>query len=502
MSNTDFGKPDVIVVGAGNAACCAALAARENGASVIILEAAPTEDSGGNSRYTGGLMRVVYNGVEDLAQIIPDLTEEEKKTHDYGSYTAEHYYDDMGRITQYRTDPDLCEILISRSFETIVWMRKKGVKFQASHGRQSYKVDGGKRFKFWGGLAAESWGGGAGMVENEHKACAREGIKIFYETPALGLITSDDGVVLGVRAKHLGKRIEIRSKAVVLACGGFESSSEMRARYLGPGWDLAKVRGTRYNTGLGIKMALDAGAMAYGHWSGCHAVGWDLNAPPFGDVNVGDQFQKHSYPWGIMINANGERFVDEGADFRNYTYAKYGRVILEQPGMLAWQVFDSKIIPLLRDEYRIKQVTKVRADTLEELVKKMEGVNADAALREIRDYNKAVRKDVPFNMAVKDGRCTVGLRINKSNWANTVEDPPFEAFGVTCGVTFSFGGLKITNDGEVQDTGGNPIPGLYAAGELVGGIFYHNYPGGTGLTSGSVFGKLSGTSAAAYVKRR
>jgi tricarballylate dehydrogenase len=501
MSTTDFGNPDVIVVGAGNAACCAALAARENGANVIILEAAPTEDSGGNSRYTGGLMRVVYNGVDDLAQIIPDLTEDEKKTHDYGSYTAEHYYDDMGRITQYRTDPDLCEILISRSFETIVWMRKKGVKFQASYGRQSYKVDNGTRYKFWGGLAAESWGGGAGMVDNEHKACQREGIKIFYETPALSLITNDDGVVLGVRAKHKGKSVEIRSKAVVLACGGFESSAEMRARYLGPGWDLAKVRGTRYNTGLGIKMALDIGAMAYGHWSGCHAVGWDLNAPPFGDVNVGDQFQKHSYPWGIMINANGERFCDEGADFRNYTYAKYGRVVLEQPGMFAWQVFDAKIIPALRDEYRIKQVTKVRADTLEELVKKMDGVNAQNALREIREYNKAVRKDVPYNMAIKDGRCTTGLKINKSNWANTIEDPPFEAYGVTCGVTFSFGGLKITTDGEVQDTGGNPIPGLYAAGELVGGIFYHNYPGGTGLTSGSVFGKLSGTSAAAYVKK-
>jgi tricarballylate dehydrogenase len=408
----------------------------------------------------------------------------------------------MGRITQYRTDPDLCEILISRSFETIVWMRKKGVKFQASYGRQSYKIDNGTRYKFWGGLAAESWGGGAGMVDNEHKACAREGIKIFYETPALSLITSDDGVVLGVRAKHQGRNVEIRSKTVILACGGFESSAEMRARYLGPGWDLAKVRGTRYNTGQGIRMALDIGAMPYGHWSGCHAVGWDLNAPPFGDVNVGDQFQKHSYPWGIMINANGERFCDEGADFRNYTYAKYGRVILEQPGMLAWQVFDSKIIPALRDEYRIKQVTKVRADTLEELVKKMEGVNAANALREIREYNQAVRKDVPYNMAIKDGRCTTGLRINKSNWANTIEDPPFEAYGVTCGVTFSFGGLKITNDGEVQDTGGNPMPGLYAAGELVGGIFYHNYPGGTGLTSGSVFGKLSGTSAAAYVKKK
>src|SRR5688572_4206066 len=501
MSTTDFGRPDVIVVGAGNAACCAALAARENGSSVIILEAAPIEDSGGNSRYTGGLMRVVYNNVEDVAQLIPDLTDEEKKTHDYGRYTADDYFDDMGRITQYMSDPDLTEILITKSFETLVWLRKKGVRFQPSYGRQSYKVAGGA-YKFWGGLVAETWGGGAGLVDNEHKACEREGIKIFYETPAVALLTDDAGTVTGVKAKHKGRNVDIRCKAVILACGGFESDAEMRARYLGPGWDLAKVRGTRYNTGLGIKMALEIGAMPYGHWSGCHAVGWDLNAPPFGDVNVGDQFQKHSYPWGIMINANGERFVDEGADFRNYAYAKYGRVVLEQPGMLAWQVFDSKIIPMLRDEYRIKQVTKVRADTLEELVKKMEGVNAQSALREIREYNKAVRKDVPYNMAIKDGRCPTGLRINQSNWANTIEDPPFEAYGVTCGVTFSFGGLKITNSGEVQDTGGNPIPGLYAAGELVGGIFYHNYPGGTGLTSGSVFGKLSGTSAAAFVKKR
>lgn len=501
MSTTDFGKPDVIVVGAGNAAACAALAARENGAAVIMLEAAPIDDCGGNSRYTGGLMRVAFNGVEDLAQLIPDLTDEEKKTHDFGSYTAEAYYDDMGRITQYSTDPDLCEILISRSFETLVWMRKKGVRFQPSYGRQSYKIDD-KRFKFWGGLAAETWGGGPGLVENEHKACEREGIRIFYETPAIALITDDDGRVLGVRAKHKGKNVEIRSKAVVLACGGFESNAEMRARYLGPGWDLAKVRGTRYNTGQGIKMALDIGAMPYGHWSGCHAVGWDMNAPAFGDLAVGDQFQKHSYPWGIMINARGERFVDEGADFRNYTYAKYGRVILEQPGMFAWQVFDKKIIPVLRDEYRIKQVTKVRADTLEDLVKKLEGVDAASCLREIQEYNKAVRTDIPFNMAVKDGRCTEGLRINKSNWANRIDEPPFEAYAVTCGVTFSFGGVKVSNDAEVEDTAGKPIPGLYAAGEMVGGIFYHNYPGGTGLTSGSVFGKIAGSSAAAYVKKK
>jgi tricarballylate dehydrogenase len=236
--------------------------------------------------------------------------------------------------------------------------------------------------------------------------------------------------------------------------------------------------------------------MPTGNWSGCHAVGWDRNAPEFGDLTVGDNFQKHSYPFSIMLNANGERFVDEGADFRNYTYAKYGRVILNQPGQFAWQIFDAKVKNQLRDEYRIKQVTKVTANSVEELVKKLDDVNAEQALKEIKAYNAAVKTDIPFNPNVKDGRRTEGLAINKSNWANTLDTPPFEAYAVTCGITFTFGGLKINTDAQVLSADGEPIRGLYAAGELVGGIFWFNYPGGSGLTNGSVFGRIAGASAA------
>jgi tricarballylate dehydrogenase len=243
-------------------------------------------------------------------------------------------------------------------------------------------------------------------------------------------------------------------------------------------------------------MALDIGAMPWGNWSGCHAVGWDLNAPAFGDLSVGDGFQKHSYPFGIMLNAAGERFVDEGADFRNYTYAKYGRVILDQPHQLAWQIFDKKVLHLLRDEYRIRRVTKVHADTLEDLVRKLEGVNAEAGLATIRDYNAAVDRSTTFNPNVKDGRRTRGLKIDKTNWANTIDEPPFEAYGVTCGITFTFGGLRIDRDARVLDVDGRVIPGLCAAGELVGGLFYFNYPGGTGLMAGAVFGRIAGASAA------
>ncbi|MFI6348628.1 FAD-dependent tricarballylate dehydrogenase TcuA [Streptomyces sp. NPDC050560] len=489
---------DVVVVGAGNAALCAALSAREAGASVLVLERAPRGEHGGNTAFTAGAMRFAYRGVADIAELVPDLTEEDRTRTDFGTYTEEQFYDDLCRVTEYRADPDLADTLVGRSFDTLKWMRSKGVRFTPIYGRQAFQVDG--RFTFWGGLTLETVGGGPGLVEALGKAADEAGIETAYRARALSLVL-DDRSVTGVTVRLTDGVREIGAGAVVLASGGFEANAEMRTRYLGPGYDLAKVRGTQYNTGDGITMALEAGAMPWGHWSGAHAVGWDRNAPDFGDLAVGDGFQKHSYPFGIMVNARGERFVDEGADFRNYTYAKYGHVILAQPGQFAWQVFDSRTAHLLRDEYRIKQVTKVAAPTLEELARKMEGVNAGAFLDTVREYNKAVDQDTPFDPNVKDGRRTRGLSVDKTNWANVLDEPPYEAYQVTCGVTFTFGGVRITPGGAVLDTDGEAIPGLYACGELVGGIFYFNYPGGSGLTNGSVFGRIAGTSAAAAGRR-
>ena len=488
---------DVLVVGAGNAACCAALSALENGASVIVLERAPKDERGGNSTFTAGGMRFAYAGVEDLKKVMPDLTAEEIANTDFGTYTTEKFFDDMGRLTEYRTDPDLCEALVTRSLDTMIWMRRKGVRFNPIYGRQAFKVDG--KFKFWGGMTVEAWGGGPGLVDQLTTAVERDGGKIIYGARAVSLLRDDDGVH-GAIVRINGRTSEIAAGCVVLACGGFQANAEWRTRYLGPGWDLAKVRGTRFNTGDGIRMALEAGAMPWGNWAGCHACQWDRNAPDFGDLTVGDGFQKHSYPWGIVINADGKRFVDEGADFRNYTYAKYGRVVLNQPQQFAWQIFDAKVTGILRDEYRIKRVTKVRADTLEELVGKLEGVDKEQALKEITAFNAAVRQDIAYNPNVKDGRHTEGLAVPKSNWANTIDTAPFEAFQVTCGITFTFGGMRINTDAQVIDTEGEPIAGLFAAGELVGGIFYFNYPGGTGLMNGAVFGKIAGASAAGAVK--
>ncbi len=485
---------DVIVVGGGNAALCAALSASEKAKKILVLERAPEEEAGGNSRFTAGLFRVAYAGVEDLKKVMADLSAEEIARSDFGTYTEEQFLDDMARVTEYRCDPDLTEILVKRSLATAAWMREKGVRFTAAWGRQAFNIGG--KFKFWGGLTVEAVGGGPGLVESLTNAARKNGIEIWYGARAVSLVHDDDGVH-GVQVRYQGKTREVKSKAVVLAGGGFQANPEMRARYLGPGWELAKVRGTRFNTGDVIRMALDIGAAPVGNWSGCHAVAWDRNAPEFGDLAVGDGFQKHSYPWGVYVNAQGKRFVDEGADFRNYTYAKYGRVILNQPQQFAWQIFDAKVKAQLRDEYKIRQVTKVTANTLEELASRLEDVDKENVLREILQYNAAVRQDIPFNPNVKDGRRTEGLAVPRSNWANTLDTPPFEAYAVTCGITFTFGGLRINSEAQVISTDGVPIPGLYAAGELVGGIFYFNYPGGTGLTNGAVFGRIAGASAAA-----
>ncbi|HEY4373710.1 MAG TPA: FAD-dependent tricarballylate dehydrogenase TcuA [Burkholderiales bacterium] len=487
----------VVVVGGGNAALCAAISAREQGVDVLLLERAPQEDRGGNSAYTDGKIRFAFDSAQDIIDISHDLTADEIANSDFGIYPESDFFDDLARITQNRCDPDLAEILVTRSNAAIRWMKEVGVRFMPNYGRQAYKVDG--KFTFWGGAPLATNGGGPGLVEALYNSAEKRGVEIVYDAWVRDLISDDEGVH-GVVVRLGGHEVKIEADAVVLACGGFEANAEWRSRYLGKGWDLAKVRGTRFNTGDGLAMALNIGAQPYGHWSGCHAVGWERYAADFGDLNLTPQYQRHSYTFSIMVNGNGKRFLDEGADIRNFTYAKYGHIVLEQPGQFAWQIYDSQVTHLLLDEYRTKNVTKVTANTLEELVQKLDDVNPDACLKTIHEFNAAVNTKVPFNPNLKDGRGTLGLEMPKSNWALAIDKPPFQAYAITCGVTFTFGGLKITNEGQVVDTNHAPIPGLYAAGEMVGGIFYFNYPGASGLTSGAVFGRLAGASAGQKAK--
>jgi tricarballylate dehydrogenase len=486
------GEAEVIVVGGGNAAMAAALAARERGRRVVVLEKAPEAWRGGNSYFTGGGFRFAFADPEALRPLLPDVSDAEWAQYDIPPYPEEQYYDDLITVTEGLTDPDLADYLVRHSYETVRWMRELGFRFALLLRRQSYVVDG--RTRFWGGLVVEAVGGGPGLVDRWYELAAAHGVEVRYSTPAVRLVTDETERVVGVEVVQEGRRRVLAAESVILAAGGFEANPEWRARYLGPLWDLVPVRGTPYNTGDAIRMALDIGALPWGHWSGCHAVAWDANAPEHGDRKVGDQFQKHSYPLGIIVNRNGERFVDEGADFRNYTYAKYGRAILAQPGRVAFQIFDAKTVPLLRDEYRIRQVTKAEANDLQTLAERL-GINPERFVATVEAFNRACDPATPFNPAVKDGKAARGIDPPKSNWAVPLDTPPFVGFAVTCGITFTFGGLRINARGQVLNTRREPIPGLYAAGELVGGLFYHNYPGGAGLMAGAVFGRLAGQHA-------
>jgi len=489
------GAFDVVVVGGGNAALCAALAAAEGGSRVLLCEKAPEHERGGNSFFTAGGFRFTHGGLTDLRRdVLVDLADEEAASVEVPPYTADTFREDLMRLTEGLSDPDLVDALIERSRPTVVWMRRHGVRWILMLARQSYKVGG--RHRLWGGLNVEAVGGGPGLVQALYEGAARLGVEVRYGTKATRLVVDGQGAVRGVGCRGPQGFYEVQAPSVVLACGGFEANPEWRTRYLGPGWELARVRGTRHNTGDGIRMALDAGAQPFGNWSGCHAVAWDAGSPPFGDRRVGDMFQKHSYPLGLIVNVHGERFVDEGADFRNYTYAKYGRDILRQPQRLAFQIFDQKVVSLLREEYRIREVTRAEAGTVEELARQLD-IDADGLARTVRAYNAAVQPG-EFNPAVLDGKGTRGLAPPKSNWALTLDAPPFVGYAVTCGITFTFGGLRTTPRAEVLDTEDRAIPGLFAAGELLAGLFYVNYPGGTGLMAGSVFGRLAGERAAAH----
>ena len=487
---------DVVVVGGGNAGFSAAHAAREAGASVLLLEKTVEEEAGGNSFYTAGAFRIAFDGLDDLLPLL-DATDERLAATVVPPYPAAAFRADMERVTTGRCDPVLTDLLVAQSAPTIAWLRDKGLEFRLMYERQAYRSGG--TWTFFGGLPLGSVGGGKGLMAQHTAAARAAGIVARYGAALSALRRDERGTVVGLdyrdqRDPHGGEH-QVATGAVVLAAGGFEADPVRRERHLGPGWSRALVRGTPSNTGEVLDLALAAGAARAGDWSSCHSVAWDAGAPPGGgNRTLTNQLTRQSYPLGIVVNAEGRRFVDEGADFRNYTYAKYGREILKQPGGVAFQLFDAKTRPLLRsEEYDSLPITGASAETLDELAELL-GIDAVGLRQTVAAFNAAV-VDVPFDPAVKDGRAA-RVRPPKSNWAQALDTPPFYGYAVACGITFTFGGLRIDRNARVLGASGAPIGSLYAAGEMVGGLFYGNYPGGTGLTSGAVFGRIAGRHAA------
>ncbi|KAE9379794.1 FAD/NAD(P)-binding domain-containing protein [Stipitochalara longipes BDJ] len=504
---------DVVVIGGGNAGFCAAVsAAQAHAGKVILIDKCPEDWAGGNSYFTAGAFRTVHAGLDDVLPLVSNVDEVTSKLIDLDPYSAGDFLNDMSRITQDKYDKELGKSLVEESNEAVKWLAKNGLDFELSFNRQAYKVDG--RYKFFGGICLKTNDGGAGLVKFHQRTAKAHNVEVLYSTAAQRLHLDSNGSFVAVSADRSGKPLLINAKAVVLAAGGFESSPTMREQYLGPGWELAHVRGTPYNTGECLEIALrDIAAQKAGQWSGCHSVAWDANSPTScGNREISNEFTKSGYPLGITINIKGHRFFDEGADLRNYTYAKFGRAILAQPQSVSFQIWDSKGIPWLRDEeYRDAIVEKIWGDTIDQLAEKCseKGLeNAEQFVETIRRYNEAVQaagehdRNMKWDPAIRDGLSTqssrISLEIPKSNWALPIKEKPFMAVKVGCGVTFTFGGLAVDHktSGVLSTMTGKPVPGVFCAGEMMGGLFYENYPGGSGLTSGAVFGRKAGISAA------
>jgi tricarballylate dehydrogenase len=486
---------DVIVIGAGNAALAASVSAKENGADkVLVLEKAPRAMRGGNTHWSGGVLRFAFDDPQELAPLLPGV---ENDYEDFfagvSPYPKDRYLADLQRVTSGRTDPELSNILVSNSKDTVFWMNRNGVKMEPAIGVAGVKR--GNVVVWPPGLIVRAAHEGVGLSTSWFATAERVGVEIRYENAAIELMVDQRGRIIGVKVRDNDGIREVTAKAVVLGCGGFEANVQMRTQHIGPLVGAAKVRGTPHNQGDGLRMALAIGALPWGQWSGCHATPISADWGEFAPRALTDRSNRLSYLYGVMLNRQGLRFVDEGEDTNLYTYAKFGRAILAQPGAKAWQIFDQKVIHLLEPRYSTSK--PLTADTLEELVEQLDIDDKKQAMKTLHAFNAAARvADENFDPSRKDGVSTTGLTPEKTNWGVKLDTPPFYAYSATGGITFTFGGVKVNDKTQVMGTDWRPLKGLYACGEMIGGLFYDNYPAGTGLVSGATFGRIAGRNAA------
>ncbi len=450
---------EVLVLGTGLAGLAAALSVREAGAMPFVIEKAPEASKSGNTRFSGGGLRV-----PNEKQSIEWLLEE------------------SDRLSDGRADKNLARVLYRNAASAVEWLRNLGVKIGDS------SVE---RPDLRSGRMLHVSGNGYGLVDALFPKLAQAGITVQFQTKATRLLTASDGRITGVRAKTPQGYVDLYAKAVILATGGFEANTAMRVQYLGKETGDLLVRGSKYNTGEGIRMALDLGAQSYGDWGGFHSAVLDARSPRVesGETNV------NTYPYTVMINKNGERFLDEGADFNDTTYVKYGKYILEQPGHLAYCLFDAKIAEQNIVYCLHREFEPIEAGSWESMAQKIR-VPAERLRETIERFNAACGAG-EFDPNRLDGKSTTGIVPPKSNWAVPLDTPPYFALPVTGGITFTLGGLRVDERARVLDTEDHVMPGLYASGELLGGFFYDNYPGGASLARAVVFGRIAGAQAAA-----
>lgn len=486
-------KCDVIVVGGGSAAFECAVSARQNGAKkVVMVEKAPPAEFGGNARFSHTGFRFAYNGPEDIRYLVPDVDEAEYERFHIPAYSPDLFMEDLNRVTRGRINQDLARFMVDQSASAVRWMHDTGIVFEPE---KNIKLDG--KYYFEPGIIVHTEGGGLGQLLRWREIALEMDVEIRYETRVTGFLGNFRRIE-GIEVSSPEEDYEMVAPSTIVCSGGFQASSEMRARYLGPNADLMRVRGSKHDTGEVLKMLIDLGAKTSGHWQGAHATPIDADVPdggvPLREDGHTTGANRYDYTFGITVNNLGQRFYDEGESNHSYTYAKTGAAVLAQPGSTAHQIYDQKGVALFRlgPEYTDNYD---EAPTIAELAAKI-GLQPEVLVHTVNEYNAACRTDVSFDPSDLDGRCTTGLNPDKSNWADPIDRPPFRAYRITCGVTFSFGGVQIDTKSRVLDTGDNPIKGLFASGDVVG-LFFHNYPSCTGQTRNAVFSRQAGQSAAA-----
>lgn len=465
---------DVIVVGHGMAGLATAIEAGEAGAQVALIEKAPHSECGGSTRFTGGAFLLPIEdpkAVRDRFDLSATPAE----------FSQEAFASALQDASGGRADEDLVSAMADDALEAISWLTEHGIEWELPTGGDftGYgRYDGALRVRGEGDTRGET------LIKTLTEHVEEAGVDLHYRTAVRGLRT--DGSIAGVVAATPDGHVQYEASAVVICAGSFTASNEKRARYLNDG-DVYRVRGTRYNTGEVLENALDAGAASAGRWSGAHAVMVDARSP----VMESGQTKINGFQYGLLLNRRGERFIDEGQHFASKTYARFGPAVHNQPEHAAYLLFDDGVADRV---VNFHEAEPVRADSLVEVLDQID-VETQAALKTIEAFNESTT-DLPFRPNELDGKSTQGIEPPKSNWATPLTDPPFRCYRVAAGITFAYGGLAIDANGHVLDTRGQPIEGLWAAGNIVGGLFYESYPSGAALTSSTIFGRRAGRTAA------
>ncbi|MEQ8347536.1 MAG: FAD-dependent tricarballylate dehydrogenase TcuA [Sneathiellaceae bacterium] len=458
-------RTDVLVAGGGNAALCAAIAARRAGAEVLVLEAAPKFYRGGNTRHTRN-MRCAHD------RAIGHLT---------GPYPEAEFWDDLLRVTHGETDEQLARCMIAQSQDMLHWIAEQGVRFQPS---LSGTLSLGRTNSFF-------LGGGRAMLNALYATATRLGVRVFYDAPVTGL-QIEAGRFRAATVRIGGQESRIEARALVAAAGGFEANIEWMKEYWGEAAENFLIRGTEYNRGDVLRLLLERGAQPVGDPTQCHAVAIDARSPRF---DGGIVTRLDCVVFGVVVNRLAERFYDEGEDFWPKRYAIWGRLVAGQPGQIAYILFDSRSL----NDFMPSVYPPISAGSIAELAAKLE-LPAATLAGTVDGFNAAVRPGT-FDATQLDDCRTEGLTPPKSHWARRIDRPPFYAYPVRPGITFTYLGTRVDRDARIQMADGRPSENMFAAGEIMAGnVLGRGYAAGVGMTIGSVFGRIAGESGARHAR--